>query len=154
MAEGFVNLTGADQLLKRLKAVEETMQRTVARRAARKGAIVFRDAARANYQSLHLDDPKTSENIARNIAVQQSRRGGAREGGVMMRVGIMGGARKAKGTGAPGGDTFYWRFLEFGAPGRKIQPRPFMRPVLSQKAQQATDAVADDLARSLDKLGA
>ena len=149
MAEGFVNLTGADALLKRLQALgDETLQRKMARRALRKGAIVFRDAARENAR--RLDDPQTRESIARNIAIRESRRGGAAAGGVMLRVGVLGGAKKTQGTGHPGGDTFYWRFLEFGT--KKMAAQPFLRPVLAQKAQQATDAVAVDLERGLDKL--
>ena len=149
MAEGFVNLTGADALLKRLQALgDENLQRKMARRALRKGAIIFRDAARENAR--RLDDPQTRESIARNIAIRESRRGGAAAGGVMLRVGVLGGAKKTQSTGHPGGDTFYWRFLEFGT--KKMAAQPFLRPVLAQKAQQATDAVAADLERALDKL--
>ena len=144
-----VNLTGAEQLLKRLQALgDENLQRKMARRALRKGAIIFRDAARENAR--RLDDPQTRESIARNIAIRESRRGGAAAGGVMLRVGVLGGAKKTQGTGHPGGDTFYWRFLEFGT--KKMAAQPFLRPVLAQKAQQATDAVAADLERALDKL--
>jgi HK97 gp10 family phage protein len=170
-----VKITGVDTMVDRLSKLADKVQRTEARKAARKGAIVMRNAARQNFRAANIDDPDTRENIGKNIAVQESRRGGKAAAGIMMRVGILGGARQYAGTkanvrkgragktyavggtlakvgGGPGGDTFYWRFHEFGAPGRNIKARPFMRPAFAQTPQTATDAVALALNFSLDTL--
>ena len=145
-----VDIKGVKTIVDRLSTLPTKVQRREARRAASAGARVFRDAARRNAE--RLDDPQSREKIARNITIQQSRRQSKAAGGIVMRVGVMGGARKVKGSGAPGGDTYYWRFIEFGAPGRNIRPRPFMRPAFDQNTQAATDAIATELSAGLDRL--
>lgn len=149
-------ITGADEALKRLDQLKGAAGKRAARRALRRGANVVLKAAREGAQ--RVDDPSTPNNIARNIVV---RGGGSRNerraGGVMMRVGIRGGARdmskygevKGQGKGNPGGDTFYWRFLEFGT--QKMVARPFMRRALENNTQAATDAFADALGTEIDK---
>jgi HK97 gp10 family phage protein len=146
-----VKITGVDTLVDRLSTLPDKVQRREARRAARRGAIVFRDAIRRNVE--RLDDPRTPEKIWKNVAVQESRRQSKAAGGIVMRAGVMGGARKAAqkgGKGLPGGDTFYWRFLEFGT--KKLRARPFMRPAFAQQTQAATDATALELSAGLDRL--
>jgi HK97 gp10 family phage protein len=126
------------------------------RRSLRKGANVIK--ASAIQKARGLDDPTTSENIAKNVSVHSG--GIKRErqvGGPMMRVGILGGARdmsqygeiKGAGAGNPGGDTFYWRFLEFGT--SKMHARPFMRPAMNESAGAAFHAVGTDMAAQIDK---
>ena len=162
-----VKIAGVDTIVDRLSKLTDKVQRTEARKAARKGAIVFRTAVRNNAR--RLDDPSTKENIAKNIVVQESRRQSKAAGGIVMRVGVLGGAKqyvrnvrnlqegragktyKTGGSSAnPGGDTFYWRFLEFGT--QKMAARPFMRPAFAPNTQLATDATALGLSLSLDTL--
>jgi HK97 gp10 family phage protein len=47
------------------------------------------------------------------------------------------------------GDLFYGRFAEFGTV--KQTPTPFMRPALDQNVQQAIDAMATSLRKSIEK---
>jgi len=128
------------------------------RRALRKGAIVIRDQARVNARQ--VDDPETRENIAKNLVVQSGgRRRERAAGGIMMRVGIMGGASANKhskdASGNPGGDTRHWRFVEFGT--STVQARPFMRQAMAASAEKAlnTTAAAMDaeINKELAKLG-
>ena len=72
-----------------------------------------------------------------------------------MRAGVMGGVpararREELRKGLPGGDTFYWRFVEFGT--KYVAARPFMRPAFDQNTQTATDATAVELSAGLDRL--
>lgn len=149
-------IEGADLALKRLERLKGREGKNAARRALRRGAnVVLKDARE---RAARLDDPQTAESISRNLTV---RGGGSRRerraGGVMMRVGIRGGARdmskygevKGRGKGNPGGDTFYWRFLEFGT--QKMVARPFMRPALQNNTQAATDAFSQALGTEIDK---
>src|SRR6188474_2475887 len=113
-----VDVTGFDGLLNRMKTFSDKIQQKGVRAAARKAMRIVRDQARVNAKI--IDDPaSTDEQIWKNIVTRESARGGRRVGGIVMRVGIMGGARRYKGkklknTGLPGGDTRHWRHQEFG----------------------------------------
>lgn len=149
-------LEGVDAVIKRLEALGGKEGKNASRRALRQGAnVVLRDARE---RAARLDDPQTAENIARNLTV---RGGGSRRerrvGGVMVRVGVLGGARnmekygefKGEGKSNPGGDTWYWRLLEFGT--KKMAARPFMRPALQNNTQAAIDAFANALGGEIHK---
>lgn len=73
-----------------------------------------------------------------------------------MRVGVLGGAKapaiqsgefKGKGKGNPGGDTYYWRFLEFGT--ENMPAHPFMRPAQDNNA--ATNKFAEEMKKGIEK---
>lgn len=127
------------------------------RRALRRGANVIRDAARNNAK--RFDDPETTEQIWKNVTTQ----GGGRRlekqmGGPVMRVGVLGGAKQKKGGGTyavggskanPGGDTWYWRLLEFGT--SEMPAQPFLRPAAAEKAGAAFDAIVAAMNTELDK---
>jgi HK97 gp10 family phage protein len=149
------SLHGADELRRRLQSVgDEKRVKKIARAAARKGMNVVRDAARAGARA--IDDPASPEIVAKNIVTQESARAGRREGGIVMRVGVMGGANpRSPGGGVqslPGRDTRHWRYLEFGTEDTPAQP--FMRRALESNAQRVGDVVLQELARGLDKVGA
>lgn len=151
------NIEGLEELQRKLTKLKDLKRiRNAARRATRRGANVVAQAAKRTARS--IDDPKTRESISKNIVV----RGGGmkrenRVGGAMMRVGVLGGARdmskygevKGAGRGNPGGDTFYWRFLEFGT--SQMAAKPFMREAMAQSADQAVAAIATAANVELDK---
>lgn len=141
---------GLDLVLVRMRTLAPKLQKTGLRTAMRKGANFVRDAARRGAGT--IDDPDTRESIRKNIAVQYSDRQSRREGGVVMRVGVMGGAQDRKGETAdnPGGATWYWRLIEFGRSG--VAARPFMRPALENNYGQATDIIVTELNTAIDKL--
>ena len=79
---------GVDQVVARMKALDKKMQTKMARRAARVGMNLVRDAARA--KAVRIDNPETGGTpIWKNISTQESRRG-RRLGGILMRVGVRG----------------------------------------------------------------
>lgn len=131
------DIDGADELLRRMRELPVKFARRGARRAARRAMIPVRDAARA--AARQFDDPNSPKQVWKEIAIAESSRQGKQIGGVVMRVGVRGGARKAAGN------VFYWRFLELGT--EKIRARPFLRPALENQA----NAVADNLTRELSK---
>lgn len=146
-----VDVQGLAEIERRLKALPSRLGRNAMRRALRKGANVIRDAAKRN--AMAIDDPQTREQIAKNIAVASG--GSKREraaGGVMMRVGVRGGARplkKGTDTGLPGGNTTHWRFVEFGT--REARAQPFMRPAGASAAGAAYQAVVAAAPAEIDK---
>ena len=93
-----VELKGLDDVIKNIHILHERLQKQGARKAARKAMVPVREAARAG--ALTIDDPNTNDPsdpdfsiIAKNIVINESQRAGKREGGVVMRVGVRGGAR-------------------------------------------------------------
>ena len=49
----------------------------------------------------------------------------------------------------PGGDTFYFRFLEFGT--SKAPATPFLRPALNNNMEAVQSSFVDDFSAQLDK---
>lgn len=162
-----VKITGGAELLNRLSALPDKLQKKGAVRASRKAMRVALNAAKATARQ--FDDPESAERIWRNIAIQNSSRQGRREGGVVMRLGVMGGARAYANTrenrrkgrvGAtyktagsknnPGGDTWYWRFLELVTEGKPRQE--FLVPAVMENAQMIEGLLAEYLEREIELL--
>lgn len=146
-------LNGADQLLRRLKTLPDKLQQKIGRKSARKAMAIVRTAARENAK--RIDDPETAERIHKNVYLQQSRRGSKRIGGVLMKVGILGGARTPMGRDVnaeaqPGGDTRHWRFVELGQ--ENAPPQPFLRPALEQNAGRVVETLIAGINSDLDEV--
>ncbi|MBS3670195.1 HK97-gp10 family putative phage morphogenesis protein [Vreelandella boliviensis] len=151
-----VNVEGLEPLLARMDNLSFDLRKKGGRFAMRKAANVIRDKARQN--AAQVNDPKTPEEIAANIVVRFSPKDFKRNGNLVFRVGVLGGARghaaasgevAGKGKNNPGGDTFYWRFLEFGTVNMPAQP--FARRALSENIQAATDQFVLHYNKSLDR---
>ena len=150
-----VKVSGVDGLVDRMAALPDKLQRKGAVAAARKAMALVRNAARA--EARNSDDPETREVIAKNVQTQNSPRGGRRIGGVVMRVGVIGGAayseaREAAAQSNPGGYTWYWRFLELQTEG--VPQQPFLLPAMERNVQPVTDTLSQELWRQLEKLTA
>ena len=148
---------GVDDVLARLQKLGERMQTSIPRKAARRGMNLVRDSARANAQK--IDDtstvPPLGSTIYRNIITQESGRRGKRLGGILMRVGVRGGAVTRKGVkrkpGGIGGTTPHWRHVELGT--EHMEARPFMRDALMRNQGAVADTVAEEIRNELDKAG-
>ncbi|NIE95184.1 HK97 gp10 family phage protein [Acinetobacter sp. Tr-809] len=147
-----VEITGLDDVKNRLQRLAKPRKaRSIARKAARQAMNIVRDAARLNAKA--IDDPDTREKIWKNIKVSPGK--SKNKDAVIMRVGVDGGAamnansdRQALAA-KPGGNTTYWRFLEFGT--SKMPATPFMRPALATNIQQVTNKFAEVFDAELDK---
>jgi len=150
----------ADQITARLQGLKPVtdkmlglapkLRRKGLRKAARQAMNIVRDDAKARARA--MDDPGTAEKIWRNIVTQESGRQGQREGGVVMKVGVRGGAgsnqHSKDASGNPGGDTRHWRYLEFGT--QHNPPAPFMRPAFSTNVNAVTDRFVQVLGQEID----
>jgi len=136
-------LKGVDDAIERLTQLPEKIQKRSVRRAARAAMKIVRDEAvdRANQQ----DDPETPMNIADFIVIREGTIKGRREGGIVMRVGVMGGARYDKNSPNP----TYWRFVELGT--ERSRARPFMRPALDNNVPDVIQTFVDVLNDELNK---
>ena len=148
-------VTGMEELTAKLKTVSSDMQRKGGRYALRKAAQVLRDQARMN--AARVDDPKTPEDIAKNVVERWDSRTFNKTGNLGFRVGVLGGARgyakasgevKGKGKANPGGDTFYWRFLELGT--NHIAASPFIRSAMN-RGQEAVGKFINEYGKALDR---
>lgn len=168
MADGLKHrISGLDTTIDRMSRFPEKMQKRVATKAARKGANILRDAARKRARA--IDDPSTNTSIAKNIVSQNASKLGRENGGVAMRVGVLGGARSYADTRAnrrsgkagqtyavdgsstnPGGDTWYWRLLEFGT--EHMRPRPIFRPAMIESQQLVFSTIASEFSQQLNQL--
>ena len=156
------HVEGLDEVVGKLKKLPQRVGRNAMRRALRKGANVIRDEARRRYKA--VDDPRTpTEKIWKNVVVKGgSTKFDKRRGGPTMRVGVLGGARdmskygefKAGGKANPGGDTWYWRLLEFGftlPSGERYPAKAYMRNSAATKAGAAASAIGTAMDKELDK---
>ncbi|MGY4876506.1 HK97-gp10 family putative phage morphogenesis protein [Vreelandella aquamarina] len=151
-----VNVDGMEPLVNRMENMSYDLRKKGGRFAMRKAANLIREKARQN--AAQVNDPRTPENIADNIVVRFAPKEFKRNGNLVFRVGVLGGARgyaaasgevAGKGKANPGGDTFYWRFVEFGT--SKAPAKPFMRRALSEHVQAATDEFITQYNKALDR---
>ena len=134
MSDGVqVKLEGIDELLIKFKTVSDQVQGKVTQFALRKASNVMRDRVKASLR--RYDDPTTREAIFENVIAKNQPRRFRQAGELQTRLGILGGARsRAENEQHPGGDTFYWRFLEFGkekSPGK----RPITSAVIASQGE-------------------
>lgn len=146
-----VKIEGLESVQEKLKQLQNPrLIKNAARRAARKAMATVRKAARENAK--RIDDPETAEKIWKNIAISA---GKTRDSTVVMRVGVRGGAAMNKRSDRErlaklsGGNTTYWRHLEFG--NSNMPPTPFMRPALQSNIQAVTDTFSQQFNAELDK---
>jgi HK97 gp10 family phage protein len=149
----FFELKGAKEFKDRLNKFPYKLQESAGRSAARKAMRIVSKAAVAAVKK--FDSDKTPEAIWKNVYLQQSRRGSKAIGGVMMRVGILGGARRPKGKdpkadAQPGGDTRHWRYVELGT--EKVAARPFLLPSLENNQSAVYQTLADGLDAAIAKI--
>lgn len=152
---------GLEGVLEKMRTLAPKLQKGAMQRSGTKAMKIVRDAARAG--AARLDDPRTASNIAKNIITRNDARRGRVEGGVVTKVGVLGGAvsktytnnrrnrggRAGKSYLVEAAETFHWRFLEFGTSRQRAQP--FMRPALENNVERVTVAYATKLSAEIDK---
>lgn len=151
--ESIAHLSGVSDLTEKLERIgSPKMAKKLASRAARKAMNIVKKAAVSNAKL--IDDVDTSEQISRNITVRASRVRNSNE--IVMKVGVRGGARhyvsskenvrsgragksyKTLGSkNNPGGDTWYWWFVELGT--NYSRAIPFLRPAMNNNIEAVTD---------------
>ena len=151
MATSDLKLEGLDEFNKKIAELTDIKKvRSRAHSSARKAMQLVQMVAMIG--AARIDDPTTREAIQENIVVRAGKTRSINE--VRMRVGVLGGAAvngksdRAKLSALPGGETVYWRYLEFGT--SKMPAVPFMRTALSENIQKVTDEFAKHFMKSLE----
>lgn len=152
MAAVDLNIDGLDEFNKKIAELTDVKKvRSKGMSAARKAMKIVELSAKIG--ATYIDDPSTREAIQDNIVVRAGKKRSINE--VHMRVGVLGGAavnsrsNRAKLSALPGGETVYWRYIEFGT--SKMPAIPFMRPALEQNIQKVTDEFARFFMTSIEK---
>lgn len=135
---------GLDEAMARMRNLGPGLIKRGIRGAARRGAKVFQDAARAGAK--RIDDPQSAADISRNIVIRESGKEGKKLNAIVMRVGVRGGARPRNNDPK---DTGHWRHVEHGTIHTRAQP--FMRPAIANNISKATQAVVQGLIPAIDK---
>jgi len=160
---------GLDQVKAKLRRLGNPRKaKNAATRSARKSMNIVKKEAVSNAKA--IDDTESPERIWKNIVTKSTRTRGT--GFVLMRVGVKGGARQYVATkrnvrkgrsgktyktdgdkSNPGGDTFYWRFIELGT--AYIPAQPFLRIALynntSNVQSQFVASFSDEVIKELNK---
>lgn len=136
-------LKGLDEVLKKMENMRTGTKNKHIRKALKKALVPMRDKVKENAKK--LDDPKTKEKIWRNVQIQS---GKSKENELKYRVGIRGGAKKKSDKGrGPGGDTWYFRLIEFGT--RYVPAVPFIRPAFEATKKEAQQIFVEELRKSI-----
>lgn len=143
-----MNINGADQIIKKLEKLANEGKLKASRAALLQSANVVKKSAVTKAKA--IDDPTTTNDISKNVTAQFDRRSFRRSGDVKYRIGVAGGAKQGNSKGGRGGDTFYWRFLEFGT--KNMAARPFLRPAIDETKEAAVDKFAEVMEKQIDKV--
>lgn len=160
------NINGLAPVIEKLQRVSYDVKKKGGRSALRKAARQVVNNIKAN--AAQFDDPETTRSIAKNVNLRWNSWRFNKTGDLAFKIGILGGAKKdkilkarkrKKGTlslapitknkALPGGDTWYWRMIEFGT--EKQAARPFVRPALADHVEQITDIFVEAYDKALDK---
>ena len=154
-------ITGLDGVQAKLRQLgNQRKAKNAAVRSSRKAMNIVKKAAVVNAKA--FDDKDSPEKIWKNIVTKAGKTKGVDN--VVMKVGVKGGA-KNYGTNAdnrranrigrtyqtqgdkknPGGDTWYWRFKEFGSATNSADP--FLRSALNNNM----DAVQVEFSRAYNE---
>lgn len=137
------SVAGYPDVMRRLQQLANpTLAKKYARKASRLAMTPMYKEARLNMRM--LDDPTTKEKIWRNMSLRNRK---TTKDTVGTRLGVRGGAKEYKGGGLVGGDTFYWRFLEFGT--KKIRARSPMRRAFQHNVKGAEKEFAVEFRKQL-----
>lgn len=136
MIRPMITFVGFKELDDDFKLLSNAEQRKVSRKAVRAGAVVFRDAVRANA-------PVRSGVLKRSISVDTVR-GSATAGVKFKKVLVKKKGKKGKHKSMP----FYWYFLEHGTSNMSAQP--FVRPAFDASVKQAEEAAFNQYLKDID----
>ena len=150
-------LKGLDELERKLNELKETAinknyaeeeRLKTIRFAMRKAANVIRNKAIEKAKA--FDDPNTDTAVWKNIRVAFDGRHFRRTGEFRFKIGVAGGATsKEDNDSNKGGDTYYWRFLEFGT--QHMSAKPFLRPAMQESMDQAIETFYEEYKKSIDR---
>ncbi|OTP82637.1 HK97-gp10 family putative phage morphogenesis protein [Gilliamella apicola] len=138
MIRPMIAFAGFKELDDDFKLLSNAEKRQVSRKAVRAGAVVFRDAVRANA-------PVRSGLLKRSVSVDTVR-GSATAGVKFKKVLVKKKGKKGRHKSMP----FYWYFLEHGT--SNMPAKPFVRPAFDASVKQAEEAAFNQYLNDIDRI--
>ncbi|TVP11803.1 HK97-gp10 family putative phage morphogenesis protein [Shewanella sp. KCT] len=167
-----VDFAGGKEIREQLNQLGDKVAKRATANALRQAAQLVKEAAVSKVTQ--YDRADTTNKIHENIAIRMMsakklrQRGGVDESSVGISIGVLGGAisyansklnRQKNRVGMmyptlgssdnPGGNTFYWRFLELGT--KHAAARPFLRPAFDNQTSQLLDTIVAELNNQIGK---
>lgn len=133
-----ISLAGFKELDDDFKLLSQAEKRQVSRKAVRAGAVVFRDAVRANA-------PVHSGLLKRSVSVDTVR-GSLTAGVKFKKVPAKKKGKKGKHKTMP----YYWYFVEHGT--SEMSAQPFVRPAFDANIKQAEEAAFNQYLNDIDRI--
>lgn len=127
----YIRISGAEQITKALLEMEKKVARKTVRVAGKKGAEIIKAAAIE-------EAPVDSGDLIASIKIKTRIRKGVFTANVQV------------GEGAFKGDTFYAGFIQYGAPGRNLEPNPFMDRAFDRKKEEAARVMEKELLKGIE----
>ncbi len=140
-----VQIDGLKGILDAMAKLDDKVQKKAVHAALRAGAKPIQEAARRNAQA--IDDPRTAENIARQVKTRGLSRTSVRRMGADAGVGV--GVLRPHGNrrGLTKDEYLAGWFVEEGT--AHVAARPFMRPAAESNHEAALDAIVASLQQSI-----
>lgn len=137
MIKPALTIAGFSELESDFILLSKSEQRKLSKKAARAGAVVFRDAVRATA-------PIRTGRLQKSVSVATSR--GAVAGVKFKKI------RAFKNSGGKNKQTlpFYWWMIENGT--SKMPARPFVRPAFDANVKKAEEAAFQQYLRDIDEI--
>lgn len=155
-----IDIKGVEELRSKMKALGSIKGSAAVRAALRQSLAPAKASATAKAKA--FDDPATDEKVWANITVRNGgKRRENREDGLVVRLGVAGGAAQYANTKEnvrkrrvgkvyeTGGSTWYWRLLEFGT--EKMPAQPFLQPSVRGNEEKIIGSFSLNLDRLLDR---
>ena len=139
-------VTGVSELQATFRRLPESTQRKAMRPALRKGALVVRDAVKANLAA-NIKDDSSGLAVKSVIAYSMKKLNGFLRYGVAIRKGVVNPRKKDK-SGAPVRVGLYVSVLEYGKEGQP--PRSSFRKAAAEKTQEVLAAVEKEANTRMD----
>jgi HK97 gp10 family phage protein len=141
-----VSTQGLDELYRRLQELPVKLEKNIMRGAIRAGTKPIVEEAQRLAPQMQVETPwRTPGALKRSIRSMSVR---VQSSG-LIRGGVIAGSRRKTGSGLKRvADVFYAYWLEYGTV--KMAARPFMRPAMQSKSQNAVDAMATYIRERID----
>lgn len=150
-----VKVEGLPELKRVLAKLPEKIRKQAVRKGLREAGKIIQSAAKMAAPVLQVPTKYRKPGTVKKAITVRNSKFARKQGneGVFVSVRPLNGKRQqklGKASAKNPNDPFYWRFLEFGT--RKMSARPFMRPAVDAKGDEAIQRFMTSAVTQIEKL--